>query len=64
MMNIIRDARIPELGPTFGWTNTVTGQIEKQLMNGKSDIASKIAAEQDKVAAAIAATMELLTEQN
>lgn len=64
MMNIIRDARIPELGSTFAWTNTVTGQIEKQLMNGKSDIASKIAAEQDKVAAAIAATMELLTEQN
>lgn len=64
MMNIIRDARIPELGSTFGWTNTITGQIEKQLMNGKSDIASKIAAGREKAEKAITETLDLLAEQD
>lgn len=64
MMSIIRNARIPEIGSTFGWTSSITSQIEKQLMNGKSDIASKIAAGKAKAEAAIAATLELLEGLN
>ena len=62
MMNIIREARVPEIGSTFGWTSAVSSPIETQLMNGKSDLASKIASAKSKVEKAISATMEILAE--
>ena len=63
MMNIIRDSRVPEIGSTFGWTSSISTQIETQLMNGKSDLASKIASAKTKVESLVAKTMEILNEQ-
>ena len=63
MMNIIRESRVPEIGSTFGWTSSISSQIETQLMNGKSDLASKIASAKTKVESLVAKTMEILNEQ-
>ncbi len=63
MMNIIRDSRVPEIGSTFGWTSSIATQIETQLMNGRSDLASKIASAKTKVASLVEKTMGILNEQ-
>ena len=60
MLAIMRDSRHFEIGQCYGWTNTLTTNIAKQIMAGGTSIASTIASNKETVIASIEETLELL----
>ena len=53
MLGIIRDTRFFNVGMAYGWISTLYEQIRTDLTAGKSDMASLIARERDKITADI-----------
>ena len=58
MMALIRDNRVMDIGATFGWTETLRSKIESTLMRGKTDLASEIAKQTEKIQQNIDKTLE------
>ncbi|MDD4772437.1 MAG: extracellular solute-binding protein [Eubacteriales bacterium] len=53
MLGIIRDTRFFNVGMAYGWISTLYEQVRTDLTAGKSDMASLIAREKDKITASI-----------
>ena len=60
MLEIIQSSRYFDIGRVFGWTSTLYDAIEKDLLKGKSDVASTIAKQKSKVETNIDKTWEKL----
>ncbi len=60
MLALMRDSRHFEIGQCYGWTNTLTTNIAKQIMAGGASIASTIASGKEAVITSIEETLELL----
>ena len=60
MLHIIKDTRSFDIGVAYGWFSDLTSTVAAKIKSGKTDIASEIEKNKDKVQAKIDSTLEAM----